>query len=71
MSAPHRNASGLRPIAQRDSLEETQRKALQQAARKGWSDVAAGRHADVGDADLEGFIGQLGMRAARQDCAGR
>lgn len=75
-SGRYQNASevlreGLRLIEQRDSLEETKHKALRQAARKGWADVAAGRHADVADADLEDFIGQLGMRAARQDPAGR
>ena len=75
-SGRYQNASevlreGLRLIEQRDGLEETKRKVLQQAARKGWSDLAAGRHADVADADLEDFIGQLGLRAARQDPAGR
>lgn len=75
-SGRYQNASavlreGLRLIEQRDSLEDAKRKVLQQAVRKGWADVAAGRHADVADADLEDFIGQLGMRAARQRPAER
>lgn len=70
-SGRYQNASevlreGLRLMEQRETLEEAKRKALQQAARKGWSDVAAGRYADVGDAGLEDFIGQLGLRATRQ-----
>ncbi|MGP6213984.1 MULTISPECIES: hypothetical protein [Pseudomonas aeruginosa group] len=29
----------------------------------GWADIAAGRHADVADGQLEGFIAQLGQQA--------
>ena len=39
-------------------------KALQEAACMGWADIAAGRHADVADGQLEGFIAQLGQQAA-------
>ena len=39
---------------------------LEQAAREGWADVAAGRYAEVGDEQLENLVGQLGRRAARQ-----
>lgn len=70
LSGRYQNASevlreGLRLIEQRDRLEDAKRKALQQAARKGWADVAAGRYTDVDDAGLDDFIGQLGLRAAR------
>ena len=39
---------------------------LEQAAREGWADVAAGRYAEVDDEQLEDFVGRLGRRAARQ-----
>jgi antitoxin ParD1/3/4 len=41
-------------------------KALKQAARQDWADISVGRCADVADDQLEGFVGQLGRRAARQ-----
>lgn len=40
--------------------EAAKLKALQEAACMGWADIAAGRHADVADGQLEGFIAQLG-----------
>jgi antitoxin ParD1/3/4 len=57
---------GFRLIEERDRVEETKLKALKQTARQGWADVSAKRHADVADDQLEGFVGQLGRRAARQ-----
>lgn len=61
----YRNASevlreGLRLIEERERLEVAKLKALKQAARQGWADVAAGRYADVADEQLEDFIGQMG-----------
>ena len=70
-SGRYQNASevlreGLRLIEERDRMEATKLKALKQAARQGWADVSAGRYADVGDDQLDDFVGQLGRRAARQ-----
>jgi antitoxin ParD1/3/4 len=69
-SGRYQNASevlreGLRLIEERDRREEAKLKALKQAARQGWADVSAGRYADVGDDELEDFVGQLGRRAAQ------
>lgn len=68
-SGRYQNASevlreGLRLIERRERLEASKLKALQEAARTGWADVAAGRHTDVSDDRLEDFIGQLGQQAA-------
>lgn len=68
-SGRYQNASevlrdGLRLIEERERIEEAKLNALTQAARQGWSDVAAGRYADVADDQLEDFVGQLGRRAA-------
>lgn len=70
-SGRYQNASevlreGLRLIEQRESLEDAKLKALQQAARKGWADVAAGRFVDIEDDALDDFIAQLGLRAAKK-----
>ena len=51
---------------ERELIEEAKLKTLKQAARQGWTDVSAGRYADVADDQLEDFVGQLGRRAARQ-----
>lgn len=69
-SGRYQNASevlrdGLRLIEERERLENAKLKALKQAARQGWTDVAAGRAVDVADDQLEDFVGQLGRRAAR------
>ncbi len=70
-SGRYQNASevlreGLRLIEERERIEEARLKALKRAARQGWADIAAGRHTDVTDDQLEDFVGQLGRRAARQ-----
>jgi antitoxin ParD1/3/4 len=68
-SGRYQNASevlreGLRLVEERERMGQAKLKALKQAARQGWSDVAAGRYADVADAQLEDFVAQLGRRAA-------
>ncbi len=68
-SGSYQNASevlreGLRLIEQRERLEAIKLQALQEAANKGWSDIAAGRYTDVQDEQLEDFIGQLSLQAA-------
>lgn len=68
-SGRYQNASevlreGLRLIERRERLEASKLKALQEAARMGWADVAAGRYTDVSDDRLEDFIGHLGQQAA-------
>ena len=70
-SGRYQNASevlreGLRLIENRDRLEATKLKALRQATRQGWADVAAGRFSDVADPQLDDFVGQLGRRAAQR-----
>ena len=69
-SGLYQNASevlreGLRLIEERDHTERAKLQALKQAARQGWTDISAARYADVGDEQLEDFIGQLGFRAAQ------
>jgi hypothetical protein len=46
--------------------EATRAKSLKAAAFRGWQDIDAGRSIDVTDAELEGFIRQLGQTAAGQ-----
>ena len=68
-SGRYQNASevlrdGLRLIEERERIGAAKLKALKQAARQGWTDVSAGRYADVADDQLEDFVGQLGRRGA-------
>lgn len=68
-SGRYQNASevlreGLRLIEQRERREMVKIKLLQEAADKGWADVAAGRYTDLADDQIEDFIGQLGQQAA-------
>ena len=70
-SGRYQNASeilreGLRLIEERERIGEAELKALKQAARQGWADVAAGRFADVADDQLEDFVGQLDRCAAQR-----
>lgn len=67
-SGRYQNASevlreGLRLIEQREHLEAARLKALQEASRAGWADIAAGRYTDVDDNELESFIEGLGEQA--------
>ena len=68
-SGRYQNASevlrdGLRLIEERERMGQAKLKALKQAARQGWADVAAGRYTDLADDQLEDFVGQLGRRGA-------
>lgn len=70
-SGRYQNASevlreGLRLVEERERLEGVKLKALRQAARQGWADVAAGRYTDVDDARLDDFIARLGRHAAQR-----
>jgi len=71
-SGRYQNASevlreGLRLIEDRERMAQAKLKALKQAARQGWTDVSAGRYADVADDRLNDFVQQLGRRAAQLD----
>lgn len=74
-SGRYQNASevlrdGLR-LLERQEIENTAKvTALRDAAEKGWSDLAAGRYDDLVDGNLDDFIGQLGVRSARNQSAG-
>ena len=74
-SGRYQNASevlreGLR-LLEREQFEEAAKVAvLRQAAEQGWSDLAAGRFADVDDDSLDDFLGQLGVQAATTQPAG-
>lgn len=55
---------GLRLIEQRESIEAAKLKALQEAARQGWSDIAAGHYVDLSEDELDHFIASLGQEAS-------
>lgn len=59
-------ASEPRLVEAHDQPEEAKLEALRQAAHQGWTDVSAGRYADVEDYLLDAFVGQLGLRAAQR-----
>jgi antitoxin ParD1/3/4 len=68
-SGRYQNASevlreGLRLIEDREREDAARLEALREAADKGWADLAAGRYTDLGEDDLDDFVGQLGLRAA-------
>lgn len=70
-SGRYQNASevlrqGLRLVEEHERLEDAKLKALKQAARTGWADISAGRYADVANAQLEEFVGQLARRGAQR-----
>jgi antitoxin ParD1/3/4 len=68
-SGRYQNASevlrdGLRLVEQRDALEVAKLVALQELARVGFRDLDEGRFHDIGEDDLERFIGGLGREAS-------
>lgn len=69
-SGRYQNASevlraGLRVLERQELEDAAKLAALRSAVDHGWADVDSGRFDDVADDDLEDFIGQLGVRAAR------
>ena len=73
-SGRYQNASevlreGLRIIEQRDRREAVKLQVLKEAAAKGWADIGAGQYDDVADAQLDDYIGQLGLAATRDQTA--
>lgn len=74
-SGRYQNASevlreGLRLLERRELEDSARVAALRDAAERGWSDLASGRYDDIADENLDDFIGQLGIRAARAQPAG-
>ncbi|MDR1213074.1 MAG: type II toxin-antitoxin system ParD family antitoxin [Propionibacteriaceae bacterium] len=53
---------GLRLVEDREARDAARLEALRSAVLTGWDDVASGRHTDVDDADLDGYIASLGQR---------
>lgn len=71
-SGRYQNASevlreGLRLLEREEAQETAKLAALQQAAAKGWEDLAAGRFDDVDDDALDEFLAQLSRRGPRSD----
>ena len=69
-SGRYQNASevlreGLRLVERQEAEDAAKLAALRLAADEGWSDLASGRFDDVGEDGLDDFVGQLGVRAAR------
>lgn len=69
VSGRYQNASevlreGLRLVEREEARERAKLEALREAAARGWEDVAAGRYADVSDAELDDFISGLSGRHA-------
>ena len=74
-SGRYQNASevlreGLRILERQEVENAAKIAALRRAADQGWSDLDSGRFDDVANDDLDDFIGQLGVRAARAQPAG-
>jgi len=72
-SGRYQNASevlrdGLRLVEQRDALEAAKLAALREAG-VGFRDIEKGQFRDIGDGDLDAFIGELGREASER--AGR
>lgn len=74
-SGRYQNASevlrdGLRLVERREAESAAKLAALRGAAEQGWSDLAAGRFADIADGDLDDFISELRVRATKAQLAG-
>lgn len=75
MSGRYQNASevlreGLRLLERQEVEDEARVAILRDAAEQGWSDLASTRYDDLADENLDDFVGQLGLRAARTQSAG-
>jgi antitoxin ParD1/3/4 len=73
-SGRYQNASevlreGLRLIEAREARDAAKLKALRAAVDEGWAAIAAGEYDDVADEDLEDYIHQIGIEAARRASA--
>ncbi len=74
-SGRYQNASevlreGLRLLERQEMEDAAKVAALRDAAERGWSDLASGRYDDIANENLDDFIGQLVVRAARTQPAG-
>jgi antitoxin ParD1/3/4 len=68
-SGRYQNASevlreGLRLIEAREQVESAKLRALKEAAKVGWADVAAGRFTDIDATRIDDWIAQIGREAA-------
>lgn len=61
---------GLRLLERQESHEAAKVAVLRRAAKEGWSDLASGRFDDVDEESLDGFVEQLGARAAAKPSPG-
>ena len=69
-SGRYQNASevlreGLRLIEQRERLDAAKLKALKEVADQGWAAIGAGDYTDVAEDQIEDFIDQLSVQAAK------
>lgn len=61
---------GLRLLERQEAEDAAKIAVLRNAAEKGWLDLALGHFDDIGDENLDDFVGQLGAHAARTHPAG-
>jgi antitoxin ParD1/3/4 len=62
--------AGLRLLEQQELEDSSKLQALREVAEQGWSDLTAGRFDAVADENLDDFIGQLSLRATRNQSSG-